>query len=124
LHKPFSYRRHSKKETHYRARWAETVKSLAEPLTRHPVIDTHTYIGLSACVGACLDHATGLVRDTAKLVEPDHSIGPGVCEEALPAETIQPMFGTEKCGIDLPLATPTVAANIPDIFLAGELGGM
>ena len=78
MHGSISYRRHSKKETHYRARLGETVKSVAEPLTRHPVIDTHTYIGSSACVRACPEHATGLVRDTARLVEPDHSIGPGI----------------------------------------------
>ena len=35
------YRRHSKREIHYRTRLAETVKSgVTEPLTLHPVIDT------------------------------------------------------------------------------------
>ena len=57
------------------------------------------------------------MRDTARLVEPDHSIGPGVCEAACPVEAIQPVFGTEKCGIDLPFVTTTVATNAPGIFL-------
>lgn len=96
MHKPFSCRRHSKKETLYRARRAETVKSVADPLTRHPIIDTHTYIGSSACVRACPEHAIGLVRDTARLVEPDHSIGPGVCEAACPDEAIQAVLGTGR----------------------------
>jgi len=52
-------------------------------------------------------------------VEPGHSIGPGVCETACPVETIQPVFGTEKCGIDLPCVTPTVATNVHGIFFAG-----
>ncbi len=39
---PYS-RRHSKKETHRRARLVETVKSgLATPLTLHPVMNTNT----------------------------------------------------------------------------------
>lgn len=122
MHKPFSYRRHSKEETHYRARRAETVKSVAEPLTRHPAIDTHTYIGSSACVRACPEHATRLVSGTAGLLDPDHSIGPDACEAACPIEAIQPGFRTEKCGIDFPFGTPAVATNSPGIFLAGELG--
>ena len=64
------------------------------------------------------------MRDTARLVEPDHSIGPGICEAACPAETIQPMFRTKEWEIDLPLVTSTVATNVPGIFLAGELDGM
>ena len=57
-------------------------------------------------------------------MEPDHSIGHGACEAACPVEAIQPVFGTEQCGIDLPFVTPTVATNVPGIFIAGELGGM
>jgi Pyruvate/2-oxoacid:ferredoxin oxidoreductase delta subunit len=119
LHKPFSYRRHSKKETLYRARRAETVKSVAEPLTRHPVIDTHTYIGSSACVKACPEHAIWLVRDTARLVEPDHSIGPGVCEAACPVEAIQAVLERRSAGSIIPFVTSTVATNVPSIFPAG-----
>jgi ferredoxin len=62
------------------------------------------------------------VRDTARLVKPDHSIGLDPCEAACPIEAIQPGFRTEKCGIDFPFSTPAVATNAPGIFLAGELG--
>jgi thioredoxin reductase (NADPH) len=119
LHKPFSCRRHSKKETLYRARRAGTVKSVAELLTRHSVIGTHTYIGSSACVKACPEHAIGLVSGTTGLVDQDHSIGPDACEAACPIEAIQPGFRTENCGIDLPFGTSTVATNVLGIFLAG-----
>jgi len=57
-------------------------------------------------------------------VEPGHSIGPGVCETACPVETIQPVFGTEKCGIDLPCVTPTVATDVPAPSSPASLGGM
>ncbi len=66
------YRRHRKRETRYQVRLAETLKSgIAEPLTLHPVIDTNKCIGSSACVKACPEHALGIVRGKAVLVEPD-----------------------------------------------------
>ena len=97
-------------------------QGLAEPLTCHPVIDTHTCIGSSACVGACPEHATRLVSGTTGLVDQDHSIGPDVSETACPIEAIQSGLRTENCGIDLPFGTPAVATNAPGIFLAGKLG--
>ena len=119
------YRRHSKRETHFSARLAETVKSgIAEPLTLHPVIDVNKCIGSSACVKACPEHALGIVRGKAVLVEPDHCIGHGACEAACPVEAIQLVFGTEKRGIDIPLVKPTFETNVSGIYIAGELGGM
>jgi thioredoxin reductase (NADPH) len=94
------------------------------PLTCHPVIDTHTCIGSSACVGAYPEHATRLVSGTTGLVNHDHSIGPDACEAAYPIEAIQPGFRTENCRVDLPFGTPAVATNAPGIFLAGELAGV
>jgi len=119
------YRRHHKKETHYRARLAETVKSsIPEPLTLHPVIDTNKCIGSSACVKACPEHALGIVRGKATLVQPDHCIGHGACQAACPVEAIQLVFGTEKRGIDIPQVKPTFETNVSGIYIAGELGGM
>lgn len=119
------YRRHHKRETHYRARLAETVKSgIAEPLTLHPVIDTNKCIGSNACVKACPEHALGIVRGKAVLVGPDHCIGHGACEAACPMEAITLVFGTEKRGIDIPHVKPTFETNVPGIYIAGELGGM
>ena len=118
-------RRHRKKERHYRARLAETVKAkIPEPLTLHPVIDTNKCIGSGACVKACPEHALGIVRGKAVLVEPDHCIGHGACESACPVEAISLVFGTEKRGIDIPQVKPTFETNVPGIYIAGELGGM
>lgn len=119
------YRRHHRKETHYRARLAETVKSgIAEPLTLHPIIDTNKCIGSGACVKACPEHALGIVRGKAVMVEPDRCIGHGACESACPVEAITLVFGTEKRGIDIPQVKPTFETNVPGIYIAGELGGM
>lgn len=119
------YRRHRKRESRYQVRLAETLKSgIAEPLTLHPVIDTNKCIGSSACVKACPEHALGIVRGKAVLVEPDHCIGHGACEAACPMEAITLVFGTEKRGIDIPQVKPTFETNVPGIYIAGELGGM
>ena len=119
------YRRHRKRDTHYRARLAETVQaSIPEPLTLHPVIDTNKCIGSTACVKACPEHALGIVRGKATLVQPDHCIGHGACQAACPVEAIQLVFGTEKRGIDIPQVKPTFETNVSGIFIAGELGGM
>lgn len=118
-------RRNRKKEVRDRSRLEETKKSgIPEPLTLHPVIDFNKCIGSGACVKACPDHALGIVRGKAVLVEPDHCIGHGACESACPVEGITLVFGTEKRGIDIPQVKPTFETNVPGIFIAGELGGM
>lgn len=119
------YHRHHRKEAQYSIRLAETVKSgIPEPLTLHPVIDTNKCIGSSACVKACPEHALGIVKGKAVLVERDRCIGHGACEAACPMEAIQLVFGTEKRGIDIPHVKPTFETNVPGIYIAGELGGM
>jgi hypothetical protein len=62
-------------------------QGLAEPLTCHPVIDTHTFIGSSASVGAYPEHATRLVSGTTGLLDHDHSIGPDACEDVCPIDS-------------------------------------
>ena len=90
------------------------VKSgIAEPLTRHPVIDTNKCIGSSACVRACPEHVIGILRGTAVLLDADHSIGHDTCESACLVEAITLVFGTEKCRIDLPFVTPRFIAQTP-----------
>jgi thioredoxin reductase/NAD-dependent dihydropyrimidine dehydrogenase PreA subunit len=121
----FYLRHHRKKESQYRAQLNETQRSgIPEPLTLHPVIDPNKCIGSGSCVRACPEHALGLVRGKALLVQPDHCIGHGACQAACPVEAISLVFGTEQRGIDIPQVKPTFETNVPGIFIAGELGGM
>jgi hypothetical protein len=116
------YRRHSKKETHSRARLAETVKSgIVEPLTRHSAIDTNK------CIGECLRQ--NLSRTCDRVREKHSGSGgagpqhrPGVREAACPVEAIQSVFGTEKRGSISQSSLRTAATNVPGIFIAGKLG--
>ncbi|MEQ1563283.1 MAG: NAD(P)-binding domain-containing protein, partial [Nitrospiraceae bacterium] len=77
-----------------------------------------------ACVKACPEHALGIVRGKAVLIQSDHCIGHGACAAACPVEAIQLVFGSEKRGIDIPQVKPTFETNVSGIFIAGELGGM
>lgn len=118
-------RRNRKREQRDRTHLEETQRSgIPEPVTLHPVIDPNKCIGSSACVKACPEHALGIVRGKAVLVQPDHCIGHGACETACPVEAIRLVFGTEKRGIDIPHVKPTFETNVPGIYIAGELGGM
>ena len=121
----FYVQRRRRKETASRARLEEAKKSgIPEPLTLHPVIDPTKCLGSGACVRACPEHALGIVRGKAVLVQPDHCIGHGACHAACPVEAVSLVFGTEKRGIDIPQVKPTFETNVPGIFIAGELGGM
>jgi thioredoxin reductase/ferredoxin len=119
------FRRHRKKDIHYRTSLEETKKSgISEPLTLHPMIDTNKCIGSSACVRACPEEALGIIRGKAVLIQSDHCIGHGACAAACPVEAITLVFGTEKRGIDIPQVKPTFETNVSGIYIAGELGGM
>jgi thioredoxin reductase (NADPH) len=119
------FRRHRKKDIHYRTSLEETKKSgIPEPLTLHPMIDTNKCIGSSACVRACPEEALGIIRGKAVLIQSDHCIGHGACAAACPVEAITLVFGTEKRGIDIPQVKPTFETNVSGIYIAGELGGM
>ncbi len=97
---------------------------LAEPASIHPIIDPGRCVGSGACVKACPENALSMINGKAVLSDPTHCIGHGACLAACPVEGIQLVFGTEKRGMDIPYVSSTFETNIPNIFIAGELGGM
>lgn len=98
---------------------------LIEPNSLHPVVDTATCIGCSACVRACPEgDVLGLLKGKASLIDPTRCIGHGACEKACPVGAITLMFGTATRGIDIPFVDPDFQSNVPGIYLAGEIGGM
>ncbi len=97
---------------------------LTEPSSLHPMVDLNRCMGSGSCVKACPEQALGVVNGKAVLINAAHCIGHGACAAACPVEAIKLVFGTEKRGIDIPNVTPQFEANVPGIFIAGELGGM
>ena len=97
---------------------------MTEPPSLHPVINSSICIGSGGCVTACPEHAIGIVRGKAVLVEPAKCIGHGACAPACPVDAISLVFGTERRGMDIPEVKPSFETNVPGIYIAGELGGM
>ena len=107
------------------AAWGEAVESgLTEPPTLHPVFELAKCYGSGSCVKACPEHAIGIIKGKAVLINPAHCIGHGACEPVCPTKAIKLVFGSEKRGIEIPQVRPNFETNVPGIFIAGELGGM
>ena len=118
-------KRQRNKHAAHSAQLQQAVDSgLMEPPSLHPVVDLARCMGSGACVKACPERALGVVDGKAVLINAAHCIGHGACAAACPVEAIKLVFGTEKRGIDIPTVTPHFEANVPGIFIAGELGGM
>ncbi len=101
---------------------------MTEPASLHPKIDPLKCIGCAACINACPEmpghRVLGLVHGKAELISPTDCIGHGACLTACPVDAISLVFGTERRGIDIPNIKPDFQTNVPNIFIAGELGGM
>ena len=117
-------RRHSN-DRRESARLNEVVSTgMTEPPSLHPVINASICIGSGGCVTACPEHAIGIVKGKAVLIEPAKCIGHGACATACPVDAISLVFGTEKRGMDIPEVKPNFETNVPGVYIAGELGGM
>jgi thioredoxin reductase/ferredoxin len=115
-------------ERHRRVHEEAVSAGLTEPASLHPVIDPAKCLGCGACVKACPEqpHHTvlGLIGGKAVLVGPTDCIGHGACKTACPFDAITLVLGTERRGIDIPVLKPNFESNVPNIYVAGELGGM
>jgi thioredoxin reductase/ferredoxin len=125
---PYLLRQRRLHERHRRVHEEAVAAGLTEPASLHPLIDPAKCLGCGACVKACPEqpHHTvlGLIGGKAVLVGPTDCIGHGACKTACPFDAITLVLGTERRGIDIPVLKPNFESNVPNIYVAGELGGM
>lgn len=123
----FFYLRRYKKLTHQTNLKIDKAKNsgLFEPVSLHPVVNHDICIGSGACIEACPEKdILGLVHGKAVTINASRCVGHGACFHACPVQAITLCIGTEKRGVELPHVSSEFETNIPNIFIAGELGGM
>ena len=120
---------HHRKQRLNRAALQDSIDSaMMDPPSLHPIINHDRCIGCEACVSACPEFPAhtvlGVISGKANLVSPTDCIGHGACKAACPVDAISLVFGTSERGVDIPELKPTFETNVPNIYIAGELGGM
>ncbi len=95
------------------------------PRGQHPHIDVTQCIGCQGCTSVCPEgQVLGMVGGKAAVVKPYRCIGHGQCADACPVGAIQLVTASASVSADLPYLSPENETNIPNLFIAGELGGL
>ncbi|KAA3615234.1 MAG: 4Fe-4S dicluster domain-containing protein [Calditrichaeota bacterium] len=95
-----------------------------KPIAQYPLIDIVRCIGCATCVKACPEQEVlGIVFGKATVINGLKCIGHGKCAEVCPVGAIQVGLGDIKDRDDIPLMNEFNETVIPNLFIAGELGG-
>jgi thioredoxin reductase (NADPH) len=95
------------------------------PKAQHPQFDLSKCIGCGACVRVCPEgQVLAVIAGKASIINPQKCVGHGLCEEACPVGAILMVMAPPSQSADLPYMTPDHETNIPNLFIAGELGGL
>lgn len=95
------------------------------PRAQHPLIDVSSCIGCGACVDVCPEGEVLMVLGgKAALIHPAKCIGHGLCAEACPVGAIEIVMAPPSMAADLPALTDQLESTVPNLFIAGELGGL
>ncbi len=118
-------RRMHRKEAEARAA-AERGKLRSDgPQAQHPHIDATKCIGCGACVDVCPEgDVLAVIAGQAAIVNGHKCIGHGLCAEACPVGAITIVMASPSVGADMPQLSPEHETNVPNVFIAGELGGL
>jgi thioredoxin reductase/Pyruvate/2-oxoacid:ferredoxin oxidoreductase delta subunit len=95
------------------------------PRAQHPHIDANQCIGCATCTSVCPEgEVLAIVGGKAAIANGYKCVGHGLCAEACPVGAITIVMATPSMGADMPRLTPEYETNIPNLFIAGELGGL
>jgi thioredoxin reductase (NADPH) len=95
------------------------------PKAQHPHINLESCIGCGTCVDACPEgDVLGLLNGKATIVKGHKCIGHGICADVCPVGAITMVMAKASASADMPALTPEFETSIPNLFIAGELGGL
>jgi thioredoxin reductase/Pyruvate/2-oxoacid:ferredoxin oxidoreductase delta subunit len=95
------------------------------PQSQHPHIDANYCIGCATCTTVCPEgDVLAMLGGKAVIVNGYKCIGHSLCAEACPVGAITMVMASPSVGADLPRLTSEYESNIPNLFIAGELGGL
>ncbi|HET7205696.1 MAG TPA: NAD(P)-binding domain-containing protein [Terriglobales bacterium] len=105
---------------------AEKGKLFSEgPKAQHPHIDNAQCIGCATCTTVCPEgDVLAMLAGKAAIVNGYKCIGHSLCAEACPVGAITMVMATPSMSADMPYLTPEYETSIPNLFIAGELGGL
>jgi thioredoxin reductase (NADPH) len=95
------------------------------PRAQHPHIDTNRCIGCQTCTSVCPEgDVLAMLGGKAVIVNGHKCIGHSLCAEACPVGAITMVMANPSMSADLPYLTPEYETSVPNLFIAGELGGL
>ncbi len=95
------------------------------PKGQHPHIDTTYCIGCQSCTSVCPEgDVLAMLGGKAVVVNGYKCIGHSLCAEACPVGAITMVMASPSMAADLPYLTPEHETSVPNLFIAGELGGL
>ena len=95
------------------------------PRAQHPHINLESCIGCGTCVDACPEgDVLGLLNGKATIVKGHKCIGHSLCADVCPVGAITMVMAKASASADMPALTPEYETSIPNLFIAGELGGL
>ena len=121
----FYLRRLSHREKRVREAVANGELFSEGPRGQHPQIDVSNCIGCQGCTNVCPEgDVLGMVGGKAAVIRPHKCIGHGLCAEACPVGAIRLVTANPSVNAALPHLTAELETSVPNLFIAGELGGL